>query len=121
MSLPLIQINGKCELPFYFPTDIKQFESHKGMYYWLNNTTLQILREDDGQLIKSVAVTANNFILDSTDNVVLINNATKELDYFSPDGTLEDQIPLANYKADLRVSMKIDGEPLFYSDTSIYF
>jgi len=52
---------------FYFPTDIKQFESHKGMYYWLNNTNLQILREEDGQLVKSVSVTTNNFIIDSND------------------------------------------------------
>ena len=106
---------------FYLLTDMNQFESHKGMYYWLNNTNLQVLREDDGQLVKSVAVTANNFIIDSTDKVVLINNATKELNYFTADGILVDQIPLDNYKADLRVTTKIDGEHLFYSDTSIYF
>ncbi len=107
---------------FYLPTNnIKQFESHKGMYYWLNNTNLQILREDNGQLVKSVAVNANNFIIDSSDNVVLINNTTKELNYFTADGTLVDQTPLDNYTADLRLSLTIDGQPLFYSDTSICF
>ncbi len=106
---------------FYLPTDMNQFESHKGMYYWLNNTNLQILREEDGQLVKSVSVTTNNFIIDSNDNVVLINHSTKELNYFTADGILVDQISLANYTADLRVSMTIDGEPFFYSDTSIYF
>jgi hypothetical protein len=103
------------------PTGINQFESHKGMYYWLNNTNLQILREDNGQLVKSVAVTANNFIIDPTGKFVLINNATKELNYFTADGALLDQTPLDNFTADLRLSITIDGQPLFYSDTSISF
>jgi len=85
---------------FYLPTGIKQFESHKGLYFWLNNNNLQILREYNGQLVKSVAVTANNFIIDSTDKFVLINNATKELNYFTADGTLVDQTPLDNLTAD---------------------
>jgi len=106
---------------FYLPTDIKQFESHKGMYYWLNNTNLQILREDNGQLVKSVAVTASNFIIDSSDKVVLINNATKELNYFTLDGSLVDQIPLDNFSDGLRISMTINGELLFHSDALICF
>ncbi len=106
---------------FYLLADIKQFESHKGMCYWLNNAKLQILREDNGRLVESVAVTANNFIIDSSDNVVLINNATKELNYFTADGILLDQIPIDNYTDDLRLSMTIDGEPLLHSDTSLYF
>jgi len=106
---------------FYLPTDIKQFESHKGMYYWLNNTNLQILREDDGQLVKSVAITASNFIIDCSDNVFLINNASNELYYFTADGNIADQTPLDNYTAEIRLSMKNDCEPLFYSDTLIYF
>jgi hypothetical protein len=77
---------------FYLPFGIKQFESHKGMYYWLYDTNLHILREDNGKFVKSVAVTANNFIIDSIDNVFLIKNATKELNYFTADGTLEDQV-----------------------------
>jgi len=105
---------------FYLPTDIKQFESHKGMYYWLNNTNLQILREEDGQLVKSVSVTTNNFIIDSNDNVVLINHSTKELNYFTADGILVDKIFLDNYTADLRFLKMKDGEPLFYSETSLY-
>jgi len=67
-----------------------------------------------------VAVTANNFIIDSTDNVVLINNTTKELNYFTADSTLVDQTPLDNYTADLRLSMTIDSELLFHSDALLY-
>jgi len=91
------------------------------MYYWLNNTNLQILREDNGQLVKSVAVTASNFIIDSSDKVVLINNATKELNYFTLDGSLVDQIPLDNFSDGLRISMTINGELLFHSDALICF
>ncbi len=81
---------------FYFPTGINQFESHKGMYYWLSFNNLQILREDNGKLVESVAVQAENFVIDSSGNVVLFNNATNEL-----------LIML------LRVSMTKDGEPAF--------
>jgi len=122
-ELQLLKQVGQSNNPkgaFYLPTDIKQFESYKGMYYWLNNTNLQILREDDGQLVKSVAVTANNFIIDCSDNVVLINNASKELNDFTADGTLVDQIPLDNYTTDLRLSITIDGGFSFNSDTSLY-
>jgi len=31
-----------------------------------------------------------------------------------------DQTPLDNFTADLRLSLTIDGQPLFYSDTSVY-
>ncbi len=68
-----------------------------------------------------MAVTASNFIIDSSDKVVLINNATKELNYFTLDGSLVDQIPLDNYSDDLRSSMTIDGELLFHSDALICF
>jgi len=60
-----------------------------------------------------VAVTANNFIIDSSDNVVLINNATKKLNYFTADGTLVDQIPFDKFTADLRLSMTKDCETVF--------
>jgi len=105
---------------FYFPTGINQFESHKGMYYWLSFKNLQILREDNGKLVESVAVQAENFFIDSNDNVVLFNNATKELNFYTADGILVDQIPLDIYTTGLRVSMTKDGEPVLNSDTTLY-
>jgi hypothetical protein len=78
----------------------------------LNNTNLQILKEDNGQL-NSVAVTANNFIIDSSDNIVLVNNATKKLNYFTAYGTLVDQIPFDKFTNDLRLLMAKDCETVF--------
>ena len=101
--------------PFYFPSEINEFEWHKGKYYWLDETRLQILREYNGQLVKSVAVKANNFTFDSSDNVVLVNHATKEINVFTVDGILMDQIPLDNYIAGLGISLTKDDQPLFYS------
>ena len=65
--------------PFYFLTGIKQLEVNKGKIYFLNCRNLQILKEDSGELVKSVAVDADNITFDSEDNVVLINNATQEI------------------------------------------
>ena len=106
--------------PFYLPTGIKQFEVNKGKIYWLNNTNLQIVKQDNGELVKSVTVTAKNFIIDFDDNIVLVNNATKEINRFTADGTLVDQMAIENYTAGLCLSLAKDGEPLFYSYTSLF-
>ena len=122
-ELQLLNQVGQSNNPtgaFYLPTGINQFESHKGMYYWLSFNNLQILREDNGKLVESVAVQAENFLIDSNDNVVLFNNATRELNFYTADGILVDQIPLDIYTTGLRVSMTKDGEPVFNSDTTLY-
>ena len=105
---------------FYLSTLIKQFEINNGKIYWLNSTKLQILKEDTGEPIKSVSVTADNFAIDSDDNVVLVNNATKEINFFTADGTLVDQMAIENYTAGLGLSLTKDREPLFYSDTTLF-
>ena len=101
-------------------SNLNKVHSNKGKYYWLSDIKLQILKEDNGELVKSVAVKANNFIINSSDNIVLINNATKELNYYTSDGILVDHIPIDNFTPGLRLSFTKDGEPLFYSGTSIY-
>ena len=105
---------------FYLPKGVNQFEVNKGKFYWLSKTSLQILKEDTGELIKSVPVSADNFAIDSEDNVILINTATKEINRFTADGTHLDQIPIENYTPGLRLSLTKDGEPLFYSDTTLF-
>ena len=45
--------------PFYFPSDIKQFECADGKFIWLNNTKLRILNEKSGEVIKTIDVTAD--------------------------------------------------------------
>ena len=105
---------------FFIPSVMKKFESHKGRYYWLSETNVQILREDNGELIRSVAVKANNFIIDSRDHVVLVNNATKEVNLFNEDGNLVDKIPIDNFKDGLKLSLTKDDEFLFYNNTELY-
>jgi len=104
---------------FFLPIGIKQFESHKGKYYWLNETKLQILREDNGQLVNSVTINADSFIIDSS-QVVLVNNATKEINYFNADGYLVDQKPIDNYRPDLKFSLTKNAKYFFYSDTALF-
>ncbi len=106
--------------PFYFSDDIKQFESHKGRYYWLNNKKLQILREDNGILVKSVPVAADSFIFDSNDYVVLINNATKEVNRLSKDGCVVHSLPIDNYTAGLKLALRRNDELMFFSNSSLF-
>jgi len=102
---------------FYLPQFLKQFECNKGKYYWLSNTNLQILKEDTGELVRSVEVKADNFVIDSDDSVVLLNKETQRLNWFCENGTLIDQSNIKNYKYNLILSLTKDGEPVFY-DTS---
>ena len=73
--------------PFYFPSDIKQFECVGGKFIWLNETKLQILNEKSGKVINSVNVNANKFILDSKSNIHLINKTAKKLQVYEKDGS----------------------------------
>jgi len=105
---------------FFLPDDIKQFESHKGKYFWLDNSKLQILREDNGELVNSVLVCANSFLIDSNDDVVLINSATKEINRFNENGILLDQIPIYNYTIGLKLALRKDGGLIFFTNTFLF-
>ena len=119
VSIKIIGQNDVPTEPFYFPTDIKQFECKNGKYFWLDNTNLQILREDNGVLIKSLKVTADNFSFNSNENIVLLNKATKELNYFSKEGAFIESIPIENYHDGLTLmSLKKNDEPIFFDKKS---
>jgi len=96
------------------PTAIKQFESHKGKYYWLSDTKLQILREDNGQLVNSVTISADSFSHIDSSHVVLVNNATKEINYFNADGYLVNHKPIDNYRADVRFSLTNEAKSFLF-------
>jgi len=106
--------------PFYLPPEIKQFEINRGKIYLLSNISLQILKEDNGKLAKTVEIAANDFIIDSEENIVLYNTATKEINYFDECGSLIDAMPMENYISGLRISSSKDCKPLFYSDTALF-
>ena len=76
--------------PFYFPSDIKQFECADDKFIWLNETKLQILNEKSGKAIKSIDVTADKFILDSQNQIHVINKVAQnqKLQVYQLDGTL---------------------------------
>ena len=81
--------------PFYFPSDIKQFECADGKFIWLNNTKVRILNEKSGEVIKTIDVTADKFILNSKNQICLINQAAQKLQVYQSDGTL-----LTDYQMD---------------------
>ena len=81
--------------PFYFPSDIKQFECANGKFIWLNKTKLQILNEKSGEVIKSIDLTADKFVLDSQNQIYLINQAAHKLQVYQIDGSL-----LAEYQVE---------------------
>jgi len=95
-----------------------QYYTYNG--YYINKLNLDLV------VVNSVAISYTSF-LSATDNHVyaycnnLLYVYTKELNYFTADGTLVDQIPLDNFLDGLRLSMTIDGELLFHSDALICF
>ena len=74
--------------PFYFPSDIKQFECVGGKFIWLNETKLQILNEKTGKVENSIILAADKFILNSKYNICLINKTTQSLQIYQTDGQL---------------------------------
>ena len=71
--------------------------------------------------MESLALKADNFVIDSTrDEVVLVNKATKRIKYFTADVILVDQILIDNYTAGLRLSITKEDEPLFNSNRAIF-
>ena len=67
-----------------------------------------------------MAIAADNFTIDSRGNIVLVNNATKEVNHFTEDGILVDQMPIDNYTDGFKVSLTKEDEPIFYSDSIIF-
>jgi len=76
------------------------------------------LREENGLLVNSVTISADSFIIDSS-HAVLVNNATKEINYFNEDGYLVNHIPIYNYRADVRFSLTNEAKSFFYFDSAL--
>ena len=100
--------------PFYFPSDIKQFECANGKFIWLNDTKLQILDETTGKFINSIEVVADKFILDSKNNIFLLNHIFQRIQIYQNDGVL-----LREY----RVQENLVDQPFFLDrgDKIIFF
>ena len=105
--------------PFYFPTNVKQLECVDGKLIWLNATKLQILNEKTGELIKSIQLVADKFIVNSKNKIVLLNQTVQRLQMFHTDGAL-----LAEYKIDenlLDVTLFLDRQDnvLFFNKKTL--
>jgi len=108
--------------PFYFPANIRQFECNNGRYFVLTRTHLRIMREDSGELIRSIEVAANNFIVNSRDgSVVLMNKSKKGLDYYTGDGVLFAFVHLEDFCDDLSLAIAQDNTPIFFNCNKIFF
>ena len=83
--------------PFYFPNNIIQLENKNGKCYWLNGTSFNILCETSGVILKSVVTNANKFHISSTNDIILISNASKLLIYFDIDGNKLNEEKLINF------------------------
>ena len=100
--------------PFYFPSDILQFEWANEKFIWLNKTNLQILDDTSGKVVKSIEVDADKFILDSQSNICLTNKTAKKLQVYGNLGSLlEENL----------VEQELLDQPLFldWEDKFIYF
>ena len=113
-----IKVIGQNTIPtgaFYIPADITQFECKNGKYFLLNKTNFQILGENNGELIKTIQLTADNFVFDSKDMIVLLNKAKKELTCYNDKGDIIESIPIENYRDGLTLkSLSKNDEPIFF-------
>ena len=77
--------------------------------------------QDNGEVVRSVEVEAERFIIDSRDKIFLINNATREINCFNANGIRLGQIPIDNFTGGLKLALTKEDETVFNSDKLIYF
>ncbi len=96
--------------PFYFPSNIKQIDNRNGRYVWLNDKTLNILDELNGNLINTYEKEVNNnnnnkevmvdnkFVINSLNHIILMCRTSNKLIYLNLiDGCLLQQLDLVNF------------------------
>ena len=106
------------DVPFYFPLDIKQFECADGIFIWLNETKLQILNRKSGEEIKSIYVTADKFVLNSKNEICLINQAVQKLQVYEEDGTLLTEYQVEESLIDQTFFLDRQDKFLFFNKTT---
>ena len=107
------------EKPFYFPANVKQFECVDGKLIWLNATQLQILNEKTGDLIRSVKVVADKFILNSKNKIVLLNQAVQRLQVFHIDGALLAEFKVEENLLDVTFFLDKQDNVLFFNKKTL--
>ena len=75
--------------PFYFPSNIKQIDNRNGRYVWLNEKTLNIIDELNGNLINTYEKEVNNnnkevmvdnkFVINSLNHIILMCRTSNKL------------------------------------------
>jgi hypothetical protein len=88
---------SNCNKAFYFPKNIVQLECRSERFFWLNPTSLRILREQTGLLVVSLPVSADKFVFDSRDNVYLVDKSVAKLTCFDLNGLPIRHIELFDY------------------------
>ena len=108
-QLEFISIIGQSTSPigaFYFPAGIKQLGCRNGHYYWLNANEFQILNQTNGFIEKSIDIVADQFEIDSNNNIIILDQTTKKIMHFSSEGLKLKEIELIDFIF----------KPLFFSD-----
>ena len=96
---------------FYFPRGIKQLECQNGYYYCLNEKNFQILNEKNGLIEKSIDIVADQFEIDSNNNIIILDQKNKKIIHFNCYGLKLREIELLDFNI----------KPLFFSDGYNFF
>ena len=73
------------------------------------------MKEDNGELVKTIEVKATRFIFDSIGNIVLYDDDAKELNWFNNEGVLLNELSIENYRGDIIFqSLSKYDEPIFF-------
>lgn len=68
--------------PFYFTSNIINFEVKNGKYFWFDPTSFNIVNEQTGIIDKTISFEAKNFMINSKDEIILIGSDNQEIFYY---------------------------------------
>jgi len=105
---------------FYFPSDIKQIDNRDGKYFWLNQVSFNIVNELNGQIVNSIKLNANKFVIDSANNILLMCQQVRRLYFFDFEGSLMQEIELFNFPlTDVDFFLGTNEKPSFFCTKSL--
>ena len=105
---------------FYFPSDIKQIDNRDGKYFWLNPVCFNIMNELNGQIVNSIEIKANKFVIYSANNILLMSQQVRRLYFYDFEGSLMQEIELINFPLnDVQFYLDKNEKPCFFCTKSL--
>jgi len=109
--------------PFYFSDDIKHLEHRGSKYIWLDSLRLNIMNDKTGEIIKSLSIAADDFEVDSKENIICLVRSEFKLKYFDLFGVFIKEIDLNGFNMESDFTFRLDKNDKmhFFEELNVYF